>query len=52
MPIMSSNTLEPDNAKYDAFFEDIEHVLERQEQQKSRGLNDYNIFTSLLKVHD
>jgi hypothetical protein len=52
MPIMNSNTPEPDNAKYDAFFEDIEHVLERQVQQKSRGLNDYNIFTSLLKVHD
>ena len=49
---MNSNTPEPDNAKYDAFFEDIEHVLERQVQQKSRGLNDYNIFTSLLKVHD
>lgn len=52
MPIMNSNTPEPDNAKYDAFFQGIEHVLNRQAQQKSRGLNDYNIFTSLLKVHD
>ena len=49
---MNSNTSEPDSAVYDDFFQRVEHVLERQEQQKSRGLNDYNIFTSLLKAHD
>jgi len=49
---MNSHMPKLDNARYDVFFQDIEHVLEKQAQQKSRGLNDYNIFTSLLKVHD
>lgn len=39
------------NSYYD-FFEDYEKFKKEQGQQKRRGLNDYNILTTVLKAHD
>ena len=49
---MNNNSSESERCKYDSFFQDVECVREEQNKQKSRGLNDYNIFTSLLKASD
>lgn len=39
-------------SKYEIFFKTISIFKQKQEQQKMRGLNDYNILTTVLKVHD
>lgn len=38
--------------EYGVFFERIRNIQDIQNKQKHRGLNDYNIFTSLLKASD
>lgn len=38
--------------KYNKFFSEIKTVKQKQEQQKKRGLNDYNLLTTVLKEHD
>jgi len=40
------------DSKYIDFFDEIKKVKEKQEQQKRRGLNDYNLLTTVLKAHD
>ncbi len=35
--------------KYKNFFSEIQEIQETQKRQKQRGLNDYNIFSSLYK---
>ena len=49
---MSNSLSERQRCEYDRFFQNVECVRETQNKQKSRGLNDYNIFTSLLKASD
>jgi hypothetical protein len=49
---MNNSLPESQRCKYDIFFQNVECVREKQNKQKSRGLNDYNIFTSLLKASD
>lgn len=38
--------------KYDNFFDEIVKLKEKQEQQKKRGLNDYNLLTAVLNPSD
>lgn len=38
--------------KYKLFFESIKKFKEEQQKQKQRGLNNYNILTTVLKPHD
>ncbi len=38
--------------KYEEFFDEIEKFKEKQNKQKQRGLNNYNILTSVLQPHD
>lgn len=38
--------------EYKSFFDAIKSVIEKQKQQKMRGLNDYNILTTVLNAHD
>ncbi len=38
--------------KYDNFFDEIVKLKEKQEQQKMRGLNDYNLLTTVLNPSD
>jgi len=38
--------------KYQIFFEKIKIFKEKQEKQKQRGLNDYNILTAVLRADD
>ena len=37
---------------YNSFFKKYKHYKQTQENQKKRGLNDYNILTSVLKQND
>jgi len=37
---------------YKDFFENIKRFKHKQHQQKQRGLNDYNLLTTVLKPHD
>jgi len=37
---------------YEVFFENIKLFKEEQQKQKQRGLNDYNLLTTVLKPHD
>ncbi|APW65285.1 hypothetical protein LPB137_05195 [Poseidonibacter parvus] len=34
------------------FFEDMKNFKEKQTKQKQRGLNDYNLLTTVLNAHD
>jgi len=38
--------------KYEKFIEEIKKFKYKQTKQKQRGLNDYNILTTVLKPHD
>lgn len=38
--------------KYINFFEELEKFKEKQQKQKERGLNDYNLLTTVLNEHD
>lgn len=38
--------------KYNKLFELLENILQNQEEQKKRGLNDFNLLTTVLKYHD
>jgi hypothetical protein len=38
--------------KYTDFFDEIEKFFKKQNKQKQRGLNNYNILTSVLEPHD
>ncbi len=38
--------------KYIKFFEDVNKFKEKQQKQKQRGLNDYNLLTTVLNEHD
>lgn len=40
------------DAKYEDFFEKMYDFKQKQERQKMRGLNDYNILTTVLQAHD
>ncbi len=40
------------NKEYEEFFEKIEEFKEKQNKQKQRGLNNYNILTTVLKESD
>lgn len=40
------------NEKYEDFFQKAEKIQKEIELKKLRGLNDFNIFTTLLNVHD
>lgn len=44
--------LDNDCRKYRDFFEKIKKFQKKQQMQKQRGLNDYNILTTVLKPHD
>jgi len=37
---------------YSNFFEEIKRFKQKQQKQKQRGLNDYNLLTTVLKPHD
>jgi len=39
-------------SEYEDFFEEIRKFKEKQDKQKQRGLNDYNILTTVLEPHD
>jgi hypothetical protein len=41
-----------DDKNYEEFFEQIKKFKAEQTKQKQRGLNDYNILTTVLKPHD
>ncbi|RLA78633.1 MAG: hypothetical protein DRG78_14650, partial [Epsilonproteobacteria bacterium] len=45
---MSENKMK----EYTGFFKEIEKFKEKQNKQKQRGLNDYNILTTVLESHD
>ena len=38
--------------KYEIFFDEIKKFTQEQTKQKQRGLNDYNLLTTVLKTHD
>ena len=38
--------------KYINFFEEFNKFKEKQQKQKERGLNDYNLLTTVLNEHD
>lgn len=38
--------------RYIDFFENIKILKEKQQKQKERGLNDYNLLTTVLNAHD
>ncbi len=38
--------------EYDSFFMEMKKFKEKQNKQKQRGLNDYNLLTTVLKPHD
>lgn len=38
--------------KYKIFFKELNKFKEKQQQQKERGLNDYNLLTTVLNEHD
>lgn len=38
--------------EYINFFEDVNKFKEKQQKQKQRGLNDYNLLTTVLNEHD
>ncbi len=38
--------------EYKKFFDDVKNFLDKQTKQKQRGLNNYNILTSVLQSHD
>jgi len=40
------------NSNYKELFEQVKGFKEEQEKQKQRGLNNYNILTTVLKEHD
>ena len=40
------------NEKYINFFEELNKFKEKQQKQKQRGLNDYNLLTTVLNEHD
>ena len=40
------------NSNYKELFEQVKKFKEEQEKQKQRGLNNYNILTTVLKEHD
>ena len=37
---------------YNGFFEEIKKFKKKQNKQKQRGLNDYNLLTTVLEAHD
>lgn len=41
-----------ERTKYINFFEEIKKFKKKQQAQKKRGLNDYNLLTTVLKPHD
>jgi len=41
-----------DEQKYKDFFENVRKFKQEQSKQKQRGLNDFNILTTVLKYHD
>ena len=41
-----------ENNQYENFFEEIKKFKETQKKQKQRGLNDYNVLTTVLKASD
>ena len=49
---MNKSISEGGRPEYDKLFQEIDYARRIQNKQKSRGLNDYNIFTSLLKAND
>ena len=49
---MNKSISESECLECDKLFQEVEYAREIQNKQKSRGLNDYNIFTSLLKAND
>lgn len=40
------------NKRYTNFFDEIKKFKEKQQKQKERGLNDYNLLTAVLNEHD
>lgn len=38
--------------EYEIFFEELNKFKEKQQKQKERGLNDYNLLTTVLNEHD
>lgn len=44
--------LDIENEKYLNFFEELNKFKEKQQKQKERGLNDYNLLTTVLNEHD
>ena len=38
--------------EYIQFFETVKGFLEKQQKQRERGLNDYNLLTTVLNEHD
>jgi hypothetical protein len=50
--IMEGRTTDNQCGEYDNFFERIRNIQDIKNKQKGRGLNNYNIFTSLLKASD
>ena len=49
---MNKSISESERLEYDKLFQEVEYARDIQNKQKSLGLNDYNIFTSLLKAND
>lgn len=49
---MTGENIETEKSMHGTFFERVREFKDIQRGQKSRGLNDYNIITSLLKVSD
>lgn len=41
-----------DKNKYEVFFEQIKKFKEEQQKQKQRGLNDFNLLSTVRKYHD
>jgi len=41
-----------DKGKLDQLFNEVRGLLKQQKEQKARGLNDYNLLTSVLRVGD
>jgi len=41
-----------DKGKLEQLFKEVKAVLEEQKEQKARGLNDYNLLTSVLRAGD